>query len=92
MNVEKVKVEHLVDDIRKVRNPVCKKCGKSMGSMGSGQGFRCKKCGAKAASADAVIETVRRKVAPGWDEPPVSSRRHLHKPLRRMSRVTINKI
>jgi tRNA(Ile2)-agmatinylcytidine synthase len=92
LNVEKVKVEHLVDDIRKVRNPVCKKCGKSMGSMGSGQGFRCKKCGAKAASTDAVIETVRRKIAPGWYEPPVSSRRHLHKPLRRMSRVTINKI
>ena len=92
LNVEKVKIESLVDDVRKVRNPACGKCGKSMGSMGSGQGFRCKKCGAKAPSSAAVLETVDRVIAPGWYEPPVSSRRHLHKPIRRMSRVNINKL
>jgi tRNA(Ile2)-agmatinylcytidine synthase len=92
LNVEKLRVVRLAREVRKVHNPVCKKCGKSMGSLGSGQGFRCKKCGAKAPYKAARFRVLERQIAPGWYEPPVASRRHLHKPIRRMSRVDINKI
>jgi len=92
LNVEKMLVHKLRDDIRKVRNPVCKKCRKSMGSMGFGQGYRCKKCGSKKGSESAVMVKHPRAIKPGWYEPPVASRRHLHKPIRRMSRVDIDKL
>lgn len=88
LNVEKMLVKRLVQDFRKVHNPICKKCSKSMGSMGSGQGYRCKKCGAKASESTAKFQKFDRKIKNGWFEPPVASRRHLHKPLRRMSRLT----
>jgi len=88
LNVEKMLVNRLVQDIRKVHNPVCKKCRKSMGSMGSGQGFRCKRCGSRADASAAKFQNFDRKIKTGWFEPPVASRRHLHKPLRRMSRST----
>jgi len=86
LNVEKMHVRSLVDDVRKTRNPVCPDCGKSMGSMGADQGYRCKKCGIKAGHDAAEWSLVPRGLKPGWFEPPVASRRHLHKPLRRMSR------
>jgi tRNA(Ile2)-agmatinylcytidine synthase len=92
LNVEKMQVRHLVEDIRKVRNPICKACGKSMGSMGSGQGYRCKKCGAKAPASKASFRSFHRVIKTGWYEPPVASRRHLHKPIRRMSRFDIDKL
>jgi tRNA(Ile2)-agmatinylcytidine synthase len=92
LNVEKMQVRHLVEDIRKVRNPICEACGKSMGSMGSGQGYRCKKCGAKAPASKANFRSFHRVIKTGWYEPPVASRRHLHKPIRRMSRVDIDKL
>ncbi len=92
LNVEKLGVASLVEDVRKVHNPKCDACGKRMGSMGAGQGFRCKRCGALAPPGAAESAVVPRQVSPGWYEPPVSSRRHLHKPLRRMSKGNINKI
>jgi len=88
LNVEKLVVEELTRDTRKISNPLCRECGKRMGSMGSGQGFRCKKCGSKAPPEAAEFEEVARTINEGWYEPPVASRRHLHKPLRRMSRAT----
>jgi len=92
LNVEKMLVRHLTKDTRKVHNPTCPKCGKSMGSMGTGQGYRCKKCGAKASPDEADFNTYKRTIELGWYEPPVASRRHLHKPLRRMSRVDIDNL
>jgi tRNA(Ile2)-agmatinylcytidine synthase len=92
LNAEKLKVVSLAEHERKTANPFCPKCRKSLGSMGSGQGYRCKVCGARAPSEAATMERVVRSVSPGWYEPPVSSRRHLHKPLRRMSRGNINKL
>jgi len=92
LNVEKMRVRRLVNDMRKVHNPMCRACGKRMGSMGAAQGFRCKKCGKKASYARAVFEKRAREVEPGWYEPPVASRRHLHKPLRRLSRVDIDNL
>jgi tRNA(Ile2)-agmatinylcytidine synthase len=92
LNVEKIRVKKLVRDVRKVHNPVCKRCDKSMGSMGAGQGYRCKRCGAKAAESAAMSRTYPRSIKSGWFEPPVASRRHLHKPLRRMSRANIDNL
>lgn len=86
LNVEKLRVETLVDDVRKLRNPYCGKCRKTMGSLGSGQGFRCKKCGSRAPYSSATFRRFKRAISPGWYEPPVASRRHLHKPLRRMTK------
>jgi tRNA(Ile2)-agmatinylcytidine synthase len=92
LNVEKLLVRRLVEDVRKAHNPVCERCGKSMGSMGASQGFRCKVCGSKKPPEAAVTERVPRSIEPGWYEPPVASRRHLHKPIRRMSRVDIDRL
>jgi tRNA(Ile2)-agmatinylcytidine synthase len=92
LNVEKMAVRNLVEDTRKVRNPVCAKCRKSMGSLGSGQGFRCKNCGSKSPRSAATYLKLKRDIKPGWYEPPVASRRHLHKPIRRMSKVNIDKL
>ncbi len=92
LNVEKMQVIRLVRDVRKVHNPLCKNCAKSMGSLGSGQGFRCKRCGAKAPPTTAKYKVFPRLTKTGWYEPPVASRRHLHKPIRRMSRVNIDNL
>jgi tRNA(Ile2)-agmatinylcytidine synthase len=88
LNVEKMSVVGLAKDVHKVANPLCTSCGKRMGSLGSGQGFRCKKCSSKAPPEAAEFEEVPRGVNEGWYEPPVASRRHLHKPLRRTPRAT----
>ncbi|MGQ9587845.1 MAG: tRNA(Ile)(2)-agmatinylcytidine synthase, partial [Thermoplasmata archaeon] len=92
LNVEKMRVSKLVQDFQKVHNPICKKCGKSMGSMGKGRGYRCKICGKKASLEAAKFRVVRRRIKTGWYEPPVASRRHLHKPIRRMSRDDIDNL
>jgi len=92
LNVEKMRILSLVADTRKVHNPVCRRCGKSMGSMGTDQGYRCKLCGAKAPRGSARFRVYPRRVKPGWYEPPVASRRHLHKPIRRMSRGNIDNL
>ena len=92
LNVEKILIRNLADDVHKVHNPPCPECGKRMGSMGANQGFRCKRCGSKLPAGAAVMEDSPRRIKPGWYEPPVASRRHLHKPIRRMSRVDIDKL
>jgi tRNA(Ile2)-agmatinylcytidine synthase len=90
--VEKIRILELVERSKKIRNPRCDECDKSMGSMGAGKGFRCKKCGTRAGPERAEFSPIARNIKIGWYEPPVAARRHLYKPLRRMPRVTINKI
>jgi tRNA(Ile2)-agmatinylcytidine synthase len=92
LNVEKMQVRKLVRDVRKSHNPQCGRCRKRMGSMGKGQGYRCKRCGSKLPPNAAERVAVPRRIKTGWYEPPVASRRHLHKPLRRMSRVNIDNL
>lgn len=92
LNVEKLLVRSLAEDLRRIHNPVCDRCGKSMGSMGTNQGFRCKICGSRKPPEAAATKRVPRSIQPGWYEPPVASRRHLHKPIRRMSRVDIDRL
>jgi tRNA(Ile2)-agmatinylcytidine synthase len=83
INVEKVHLVHAAETTRKVANPFCQACGKSMQSLGAGAGYRCRRCGAKAAAEAATYVAEARTIAPGWYEPPVCSRRHLAKPLKR---------
>jgi tRNA(Ile2)-agmatinylcytidine synthase len=84
LNVEKIKIERLTESRVKTKNPLCRKCGKRMKSIGKGQGYRCSICGEKAKETDAEFKTVKRRINLGWYEPPVGSRRHLAKPLKRM--------
>jgi tRNA(Ile2)-agmatinylcytidine synthase len=51
--------------------------------MGKGQGYRCKKCGAKHPAAEKVAGTTERRVKPGLYVTATRSQRHLTKPLRR---------
>ena len=85
LNLEKLHVIKLAEELRKSSNPICPECGKSMGSMGRGEGFRCKRCRTKA-EGGGKYERVERSIAPGWYEPPVCARRHISKPLKRMAR------
>jgi tRNA(Ile2)-agmatinylcytidine synthase len=85
LNVEKIHVISTVEEHRKISNPVCPSCGRTMGSAGSGAGFRCRKCHTKA--SEPVTETAVRQIVPGWYEPPTAARRHLSKPLKRMGEI-----
>jgi len=82
LNVEKLHILSLSAAGVKVENPVCPKCGKHMKSTGKASGFRCRKCGTRSPVSAARIEE-RVAPAPGWYEPPIASRRHLYKPLKR---------
>jgi tRNA(Ile2)-agmatinylcytidine synthase len=82
LNAEKVSVRDLTEVFEKTSNPVCDECGKRMQSIGKGQGYRCKGCRTRSKVPITVKGT--RRVVPGWYEPPVSARRHLSKPLKRM--------
>jgi tRNA(Ile2)-agmatinylcytidine synthase len=85
MNIEKLNVLSLARvEVRS--SPRCPSCGRRTGSAGRGQGYRCRKCGTKGLPAEAVSEL--RGIAPGWYEPPVSARRHLSKPLKRMGQIS----
>ena len=92
INVEKVLITQLAQPTVKVSNPKCPECSKNMGSVGAGQGFRCKKCGKKASEAAAEKVPLSRGIDIGWYEPSVASRRHLYMPVRRLSRGDINNL
>ncbi|MFB6194407.1 MAG: tRNA(Ile2) 2-agmatinylcytidine synthetase, partial [Halobaculum sp.] len=59
--------------------PDCPACGRSMGSAGRGQGYRCRECGTHAARKP--WESVERALERGWYEVPPVARRHVAKPL-----------
>jgi tRNA(Ile2)-agmatinylcytidine synthase len=84
LNIEKLKIISLVESWRKEGNPICTTCGKRMKSIGAMQGYRCRRCGGRASESDARLVRVPRSIDKGWYEPPVCSRRHLSKPLKRM--------
>ena len=85
LNLEKMHVVDAVPEWRKISNPVCPVCSRTMGSAGSGAGFRCKKCHTRA--SDPIMERVVRPMVPGWYEPPTAARRHLSKPSKRMGLI-----
>jgi len=82
INLEKINILNLEDNLEKVENPVCKKCGKHMKSKGTEQGYKCIKCGTR--SSNAKFKEKKRNLKPGFYEVPVCARRHLSKPLKRI--------
>lgn len=82
LNIEKIHVISTVDEYCKISNPICDSCNHAMTSIGKGKGYRCKRCGTRSDSP--ILKKNTRWVVPGWYEPPVSARRHLSKPLKRM--------
>ncbi len=82
LNIEKIHVIDTADEYRKVSNPVCPECGRTMKSTGSNQPYKCKAC--HTSSMRPVMEPVVRQIVPGWYQPPTAARRHLSKPLKRM--------
>ncbi len=82
LNIEKIHVISIADEYRKVSNPICSRCGRTMKSKGAGQPYKCKEC--HTSSDEPVLKQVRRQIVPGWYEPPTAARRHLSKPLKRM--------
>jgi tRNA(Ile2)-agmatinylcytidine synthase len=86
LNIEKMRIIELVEIREKIGNPICPSCGKRMKSIGKSAGYRCRRCGGKLFEADAEYRIVPRSIQIGWYEPPVSSRRHLSKPLKRILR------
>jgi tRNA(Ile2)-agmatinylcytidine synthase len=78
MGLEKLRVHATAP--RKLGNPPCPSCGRSMKSAGRGAGWRCRACHTRAdrpRTTDAAIGL-------GWHEVPASARRHLALPLKRM--------
>ncbi len=85
VNIEKLRIDFLVQRERKLSNPACPDCGKSMKSIGTGQGYRCRTCGTKAGEGDVLHEEFRTALETSWYEVPVCARRHLAKPLKLFS-------
>lgn len=85
LNIEKIHVLYTADEYRKVSNPICPQCGRTMKSTGANQPYKCKAC--HTSSTTPVLEPVIRWMVPGWYEPPTAARRHLSKPLKRMDEV-----
>ncbi len=85
LNIEKLKINRLAEKITKIGNPVCPYCGKSMGSMGTDSGYRCKKCRYRSGENTVHLEIIPRNLKEGWYEVPVIARRHLSKPLKRFN-------
>ena len=82
LNIEKIRVDELIEDIE-IKPPYCENCGKNMTSAGTDKGWKCKKCGKK--SGNPIVVKGERKIAEGWYEVPPVARRHLSKPLVRLS-------
>lgn len=84
INLEKIQIHSLAAVEKKKENPKCPKCGKRMKSVGLNAGYRCRKCHVRVGEEMAKRVPVQRSISSGFYEPPVSARRHLSKPLKRM--------
>ncbi|HVP25357.1 MAG TPA: tRNA(Ile)(2)-agmatinylcytidine synthase [Methanomicrobiales archaeon] len=78
LNLEKLHLAERARDLHRV-SPVCPSCGKRMTSAGSAKGYKCRRCGSRA--AEGMIEDRDRSIRAGWYEVPPSARRHLARPL-----------
>ena len=85
INLEKFRVLALTSVQAKIANPLCDRCGIRMKSRGREAPFRCRRCGRQAGRDRAVLVPVPRLLSAGWYEPPAGSRRHLSKPVARLS-------
>ncbi len=82
INLEKINVQRLVEKTIS-ENPKCPSCGRSLKSMGKGQGFRCENCKTRFTKAVKTQVSQRRELKRGLYVTATRSQRHLTKPLRR---------
>ncbi len=82
VNLEKINVTCLSDDLVR-KTPVC--CGKKMSSAGREKGLKCKLCGSRKPTEAIEYYSLPRKIVTGFYEVPPRARRHLSKPLVRMT-------
>jgi tRNA(Ile2)-agmatinylcytidine synthase len=66
-----------------LQNPICKKCGKRLKSMGKNKGFRCEKCGSRYAHLEKTETRLKRDLKKSLYITATRSQRHLTKPFRR---------
>jgi len=78
INLEKIGIVSLARQVI-TRPPLCLVCNKRMTSDGKEKGYKCKKCGARAAVPD--VQEIPRTLKTEWYEVPPTARRHLAKPL-----------
>ncbi|PWL08564.1 tRNA(Ile)(2)-agmatinylcytidine synthase [Methanosphaera cuniculi] len=83
LNMEKFKLNTVADEYV-YENPVCK-CGRRMKSAGKNKGFKCPNCKEKIRSSDKVKRSIKREIEPGFYEVPTEARRHLSKPIIRIT-------
>ncbi len=85
LNIEKLSLHETASLVTFIK-PKCPECGGSTGSMGIGQGLRCKKCGYR---GDELVEEEveqERDIIPGIYLPDKGAHRHLTKPYERYGR------
>ncbi len=80
VNLEKIEVKAIAE-LFTFFNPRCNECGGPTGSMGKGQGLRCKKCGYRGEEMIPIREKVERDIALGLMEPLPDAWRHLYRPI-----------
>lgn len=82
LNIEKIRILSAASAQIKIENPICPACGRHMKSIGSNAGYRCRRCHVRASENAAKFAT-RKPPMVSWYEPPIASRRHLYKPVKR---------
>jgi tRNA(Ile2)-agmatinylcytidine synthase len=82
INLEKMRIIKLASKMSS-HNPECSRCGKTMSSMGKGQGFRCEKCGFKSRQLAKIHTPEARHLSEKLYITSAHSQRHLTKPFRR---------
>lgn len=80
LNIEKIEVLK-VDEVARRSGPVCGRCGVRAKSEGRDKGFQCRRCGAKFASSEGLVQPRERSIVAGVYLPSPGSQRHLTKPL-----------
>jgi tRNA(Ile2)-agmatinylcytidine synthase len=82
INLEKIRVLGLAQKVL-LQNPICRKCGKRLKSMGKNKGFRCERCGARYTYLEKTETKLKRDLNKGLYITATRSQRHLTKPFRR---------
>ncbi|MEM3381793.1 MAG: tRNA(Ile)(2)-agmatinylcytidine synthase [Candidatus Bathyarchaeia archaeon] len=91
LNLEKIRIIELSKEYLR-RNPKCPLCGRRAKSEGKGKGYQCEVCGRKFPPGSEEHIEIERSLKPGFYEVPPRARRHLAKPLVRLTEAQDSRI